>query len=153
MIAPAGKLRAIDYASSFTWARRADNDEMYWHHKEDAPEQYIDITREAHDNKLPNDWRYATCSEIADAIAEGDYQSHEDVVDDVYAIADPIVDVYTMQLLEWSCHLNRQQYIDEEISDCVLAGHKPTHEQLLRQAQHACIVQMIYSISAALFNE
>ena len=123
--APAGRQRVVDYAASFTWALR--DKEMFWHHKEDTPEEYISITRDAHDSELPNDWRYATCSEIADAIAEGDYQSHEDVVDDAYAIADAVIEQYTMGLLNWSCDLNRQQYIDDVLRQCVEAGQYVTH--------------------------
>lgn len=152
MIAAPGQQRAKDYAASFTYTKR-ENEEIFWHHKEDTPEEFIDITRDAHDDELPNDWRYATCSEIADAIVEGGYQTHEDVIEDVYAIADPLVEVYNMQLLQWSCHLNRQQYIDEALSELVLSGANRTHGQLLRLAQHECIVQMIYSISADLFTE
>ncbi len=152
MIAPAGIQRAKGYASSFTWKKR-ENEEIFWHHHEDTPEFFTNITKDAHDNELPNDWRYATCSEIADAIVEGDYQSYDDVIDEAHTIADSIVDVYTMQLLNWSCHLNRQQHIDDVLRQCVDDGQYVTHWEALTQAQHACIYDMVCSIAYSLFEK
>ena len=151
MIAPAGRLRVVDYAASFTWAKR-DDLTMYWHHKEDTPELYTSITRDAHDDELPNDWRYATCSEIADAIAEGDYQSHEDVVEDAYAIADSIVEPYTLELLDWGRHLNRTKYLNDVLVEVAKSGEVLDTWAAMTRAQHACIEQMIYTISYALFG-
>ena len=153
--APAGRLRAVDYAASFTWAKRDNEEELsiFWHHKEDTPELYKEITRDAHDDELPNDWRYATCSEIADAIVEGDFQSHEDVVDAAHEIAASIVEPYTLDLLTWGRHLNRTHYLNAILAEVAGTGEVLDTWAAMTRAQHACIEQMIYTIANALFED
>lgn len=59
--------------------------------------------REAHDEELPNDWRFEVCSLAADAVAEA---SEEEELSDIAAgVAESVTTVSTSALLSWYADL------------------------------------------------
>jgi hypothetical protein len=78
--------------------RYRENGEPFACLKDDAPEWCRDAVREAHDDALPNDWIYAACRDMAEALAESDSGDMEAVYDAAAGMTDP----YTHQLLKWA---------------------------------------------------
>ena len=88
---------ARQLADSFTTATR-DNGETFTKCKGGTPQWIKDAIQAAHNDVLPNDWIYATCSAVADDLADRDPDEWEDFT---FEIADSLVDVYTTHLTRW----------------------------------------------------
>lgn len=117
------------FADAFETSKRADGATFY-RLKDSRAGWMQDAVREAHDGELPDDWRYETCSDLAERIAE--YEDSSDARDAVSVMADTITDVYTSELLRWYAdNLGRLEYAEdakrewgagETILDNLLAG-------------------------------
>lgn len=88
--------------------RTRDDGSSYVALKEDAPEWVRKIAYEAHNDILPDDWRYETIREAFEWIADdGD-------MDDRHGFADSGCDVYNADLLAWvGSHGSRAGYVDQ----------------------------------------
>ena len=89
----------------FEKAHRPDG-EVYTRLREDAPEWLRDAVHEAHDDEIPNDWRYEKCAELWDAITDEGNAGMEP-----YEFAEGLTDIYTSRLLDWLTP-GRLHYID-----------------------------------------
>lgn len=98
---------------------------------DEHPDWLYDAVHAAHDDELPNDWRYATCRSIAEMIDDGTTDAAE--------IADALTDVYNANLLAWvSDNLGRMAYVDEALAE----GSYDTLAGALMAGQFRCIEQM-----------
>ena len=80
--------------------KERDDGSTYVTLRDDRPQWLADAVHDAHDDEMPNDWRYATCADICEMIDDG--------TEDACEIADALTDVYTGDLLEWANgHMNR----------------------------------------------
>jgi hypothetical protein len=97
--------------SDYFEVRKRDNDAAYTCLVDEAPAWLYDAVQAAHGDELPNDWRYATCAAIVEALED---QGDGD------GVADSLVDVYTYNLLTWlSDNLSRTGYVDEALAEDV----------------------------------
>lgn len=103
-------------------ANRGGRSVTIWSHKKDAPEWIVDMTREAHGDMLPDDWKFKFVVEALDTISEAQEGTEED------ALHEWEPDVYSYTLLQWvSSNLERMEYVNEVVqeygwSDLGLAG-------------------------------
>lgn len=123
--------------------------ETYWRLRDadegatGAPDWVRDAVYSAHDDEIPNDWRYETCVAIADAIDNADA---EDVFD-AWRFASEQCDEDNGSLAAWLAGNNgRFSYCDEEMDE---AGAGATLYDLIQSGQHRCIRQMAEVLYAA----
>lgn len=114
---------------------------MFISHKADTPEWRQELTRVAHGDMFPDDWRYRMISECADDLAVYDPENWED---NIMTIADSLVDVYTRDLLNWlGSRLDRFCYFDDaqeegyvpddaDIMTRIKIGQFKEHEEILQ---------------------
>jgi hypothetical protein len=120
----------MDIYPYFTRAVR-DDGTTYTTLTDEHPDWLHDAVYEAHDDELPNDWRYETCAQVAEAIDEGDT--------DASTIADSLTDIYNADLLAWvSGNLGRMSDVDEAMED----GSHDSLASLLMAGQYRCIERM-----------
>jgi hypothetical protein len=93
-------------ALKFYITKQRDTGESFFTLKDDAPECLNDLNREAHDNMMPDDWRYKFIYEALSAI-EG-YKNPDKIILEA--------DCYTCDLTEW-LHSNNSRvwYLTEAI--------------------------------------
>lgn len=81
-----------------------------WAHTDDAPEWVKEMTREAHGDMLPDDWKFRFVVEALEAIANSEDGYEDEVITELEA------DVYNHELLDWvSSSLIRMRYVDEAV--------------------------------------
>lgn len=91
-----------------------DNGDTFVKLSADAPEWMTEVVRAAHDDMLPDDWRYDCVREACGFIHDRD---GDDMDDAGHEFADD-VDVYNSNLLAWvSSNLTRMSYVDDAISE------------------------------------
>ena len=127
-------------SSLFEYATRSDGtryvrlaeipDSMVW---------LTDAVHAAHDDEMPNDWRYETCWHIVAALEDGAERDE---------IADSLVDVYTADLVQWLADdISRIQYDAEAID---VFGHAETLADAIRVAQYCAIEAMVHLLADAI---
>lgn len=100
---------------------------------DDAPDWLYDAVKEAHDEELPNEWRFRHCHAIAVAIDEGD--------SDAFEIAGNLVDIYTPMLIEWlGGNVFRPSYCDQAQREWAISNQDVI--ELIRSGQEYCLMQM-----------
>jgi hypothetical protein len=108
---------AGDAYSHFETRERPDG-ESYTTLRDSAPEWLHELVRSAHDDMLPDDWRYATIRSALGFISDTDIESVDDAHDAASEFADSNVDAYTGARLAWlSSHLSRAGYCDDAASE------------------------------------
>lgn len=120
--------------------------------KDDAPEWMVDAVRTAHDDELPNDWRFRICSRIADWISESGFENADSTTDDTLDFAADAADQITPDLMAWLADINmRYQYCDQYMED---NGRESFDNflSLVTAAQTMCIESMVYDIANACQN-
>lgn len=107
-------LRAANIlAGAFVTAKR-DDGQAFDKLRDDAPEWCRDAVREAHDDELPDDWRFTTCRALADALLEHVEYNGGEIGDDwQHEAVDGQVDVYNSDLLDWIRVGTRYAYVDD----------------------------------------
>ena len=137
------QVNALNFARAFSEQKR-DNDSHFFMLPESAPQWMHEATRSAHDDELPNDWRFSMVRSIAYAIAE--CESIDNARDDAMEVADRLADIYTGQLLNWYAELpSRLDYCDR-YRDEFGADAADTTLSHLMAAQAYAIEQMIHMI-------
>src|SRR3990167_4439657 len=82
--------------------------------KDTAPEELRNSVREAHGDRLPNDWIYQKYYHILDALSGYTIENIDGVEDNRGEIVDGLVDVYTSDLTAWlNSHNANVYYITE----------------------------------------
>ena len=84
---------------------------VYTRLREDAPEWMRNAVHKAHDDEMPNDWRYEKCAELWDAITDEGNAGMEP-----HEFSDGLTDVYTSRLLDWLTP-GRLHYIDTVLEE------------------------------------
>jgi hypothetical protein len=108
-----------------------------------TPDWVIDAIREAHDDELPNDWRYSAVRAAFEAIADGT------TIDDAGEWADGMVDVYNSDRLRWVADYGgRAELCDEAaeemgspnatLIDRIGLGQYVTLERIFSTIYNAC---------------
>lgn len=128
-----------------------DNGETFTMLADDRPEWLQDAVMAAHDDEMPNDWRYNLCALLVAALDEiTEYRDDVDGFRD-HAVetidADNYTDVYTDDLIGWM-NSARTTYADQVIADY---GANPgtTLADVLIAAQHRCIEGMVSVLADA----
>lgn len=104
---------ASTLAGAFVTAKRDDGTE-FDKLRDDAPGWCRDAVREAHDDELPDDWRFTTCRALADALLEHVEYNDGEIDDDwQHEAVDGQVDVYYSDLLDWLRVGTRYTYVDD----------------------------------------
>lgn len=118
---------ALEYYRQST----AEEREGIYVHTDNAPEWVVDMTRNAHGDMMPDDWKFKFVVEALEAISEADEGEEED---ELYEW-EP--DVYNHVLLQWvSSNLGRMGYVDEAVDNygwtdlarALMAGQKTEFE-------------------------
>lgn len=109
------KALADTFAQSFETRTRANGD-LFHCLKDDRPEWVQDAVREAHGDKLPDDWTYAQCDMAASLIREQIQCDIEpcDLLDEITVEAD----CYYSNLTTWLAgHNGNLDFVNEYIQD------------------------------------
>lgn len=95
---------AVKYAGFFEKKGR-ENGEAFVTLQEGAPDWLIGAVREAHDGALPNDWVYAECFAVCEAIDDGALTVSPEIDDDMedfHGYVDARVDIYIKDRFRWA---------------------------------------------------
>lgn len=137
------QVNALNFARAFSEQTRDDSSHFFIL-PESASEWMRDALRSAHDEELPNDWRFGMVRSIAYAIAE--CESIENAREDAMEIADRLADIYTGRLLNWYAEMpSRLDYCDQ-YRETFGADAADTTLSHLMAAQAYAIEQMIHVI-------
>jgi hypothetical protein len=127
--------KANKYSAMFE-TRKRDNGNSFVVLKDDASEELRESVREAHGEKLPDDWVYGTYADLMERVTEFEIDSVEQLEDARNEIVDNYVDIYTADLLKWlSDDINNVSYLTEVLEE---DGAKDGF-QLLAMAQYKAI--------------
>lgn len=94
----------------FEQIRRADTAEPIIVLTDDAPEWLRDAVYVCHEGMLPDDWTYATCAAIVDALTEW-----ADDTTDADEIADALTEIYTAPLMTWAA--DNLGWVDDALAE------------------------------------
>jgi hypothetical protein len=109
--------------------RKRESGESFVTLTDDRPEWLHDAVMAAHDDELPNDWRYETCRDIVQALAELDDDA--DMDDAPWQIADMLTPAYNAQRVGWLADdLRRVSYIDDVMQDMGGPGGLDVFDQI-----------------------
>lgn len=118
--------------------------------KDGSPEWMVEAVRSAHDDELPNDWRFEICSQIAEWITENDFEDADTASDESLDFASDAADHCTPDLMFWLKDVNgRHQYCDQFLEDngkdsfdnflsLVIAGQTLAIESMVSDIVNAC---------------
>jgi hypothetical protein len=101
---------ASELASSITWEERADGS-RFLALADGSPQWMREAIRSAHEEELPNDWRYELALRSALALKE---QQDAEPYDLASEVAEQLSTVYTGELLSWYAETpSRLSYADD----------------------------------------
>jgi hypothetical protein len=110
--------------------------------RDDRPDWLQQAVYDAHDDEMPNDWRYAMCERIVSAIDDG--------VTGVDELVDSLVDTWTADRLAWlSDNIGRVSYVDDAIDDG-LVDCSAGLVAMIGVGQYVTISQMVDVIVSAI---
>ena len=114
--------------------------------KEDQKETYQSFVRALHDEELPNNWRYTIITDLLqNFVNEYDQDNLEDYLSE---IADGLVDVYNIDLIEWlRGDIMRGSF--RELRELDIDNPNMTIFDLIRQLQY----EAIYDIGSMILNK
>lgn len=135
--------KAEKYSQYFT-ALKLENGDTRIILKDDAPQQLRDAVKDAHGDKLPDDFTYSTFADLLSKITEYDCDTIDDLENNRSEIVDGYVDVYTHDLTKWLASDNSNVYYLGEVvrmtSECD-DGFK-----LLAMAQYLAIDEVMQHV-------
>lgn len=137
------QVNALNFARAFSEQTRSDSSHFFML-PESAPEWMIEAVRSAHDEELPNDWRFAMVRSIAYSIAE--CESIDNAREDAMDLADNLATAYTGQLLNWYAEMPARLDYCDQYRQAFGADAADTTLLLLMAAQAYAIEQMIHII-------
>lgn len=115
------------------------------------------IVYAAHNDELPNNWRYETTLDIAEhvlaaALLEPAQFDVESIREMDWDIAESLSDSYTSDIFEWMTDcMHRTAWIDESLAAEMLSGQFQTDfSSLARLRQQEEIVHMVHLIATGL---
>lgn len=138
--------KAQNYSNYFKSNKR-DNGETYVYLSDDRPEELQESVREAHGERLPNDFTYGSYADLLQKVTEYEVNTIDDLEDVRHEIVDGYVDIYTSDLTKW---LHDDIHNVEYLND-VMENYEPKDGyQLLSMAQYqaydnimTCIVDLL----------
>ena len=143
----------IKLASFFESAKRTSNGETFVTLKDNCPDWLQDAVHEAHAGDMPNDWIYATCRAVCEALDEvEDCQIEDWLANDAHEFVDGQVDIYTRDLYTWaadmfgmSVYANAQESADD-------GGDESQDEKRLAVLQYYAIDAITQTIAQAVIE-
>ena len=90
-----------ELGKAFEIRTRESSGETFYALADDAPEWLRDAVHDAHGSLMPDDWTYAVCAHVVDAIVDGEADEWELGRAVRYELADSLSDIYTADLLAW----------------------------------------------------
>lgn len=130
-----------DDTSKYIVRGTRDNGDVYYHSVDDTPEWIMDMIREAHGDKLPDDYVYNWIDSALSAISDGMTE------DDLYERVDSTVDSYTAALTAWlASDVNRVYYLTEVLEE----NDVKDGFSALAQAQYREIEEVFMSVLNAI---
>lgn len=137
------------YLSFFEYKKRGDD--MITIFTDNAPDDLRESVRNAHDDRLPNDWIFNKYQSILDAFNQYDINSIEDLSDNRAEIVDSLVDIYTADLTAWlASDVNNVYYITESQEEY---GAETDGFKILQIAQYKAIDKIYDYVITLLANE
>lgn len=116
--------------------------------KDDAPELLRDAIKNAHGDKLPNDFIYSTFADLLIKIAEYDCKTIDDLENNRSEIVDGYVDIYTHYLTKWlSSDNDNVYYLGEAVR---LTSECDDGFKLLAMAQYLAIDEVMQHVISLL---
>lgn len=128
--------QAID---QFETIKRASNGEEIVILKDTAPDSLKNAVREAHGDRMPDDWIFSTFLQILEAFSEREITTADDLDEAKWEVATDLVDPYTANLTAWLARHNGNM---EYVSTMIEEGTAETADQLLSQAQMHAIEEI-----------
>jgi hypothetical protein len=120
---------ASHFESFFKTGARTVSGTKYLYLADDAPERLKELVKAAHEDFMPDDYKYQFICEALDHIAN----SNEN--DDMAEI-NIESDIYTNELYSWlASHLSRAEYVNAILSDQGHCGHLDNIATVLGDAQ------------------
>jgi hypothetical protein len=114
--------------------------------KEDQKGTYQSFVRALHDDELPNNWRYTIITDLLQNFVN-EYDQEDNLEDYLLEIADSLVDVYNIDLIEWlRGDIMRGSF--REIRELNIDQPNMTIFDLIRQMQY----EVIYSMGSQILN-
>lgn len=135
------------YLKQFDEGTRVDGS-AYTFIRESASDKLKDSVRQAHGDKLPDDWTYNTYYSLLERL--GDYDLAENSIDDVrHDLVDSMVDIYTKDLTEWlNSDIRNVYYLSEVLSEHDIKDGF----QALAMAQYMAIDEVMNEVINLLSN-
>ena len=129
-------------AGGYFEQRTRDNGEKFYCTVDNTPDWITDMVREAHGDKLPDNYIYNWADSALDNIATGDMTE-----DNIHEYIDSEVDVYTAGLTAWlHSRCDRVYYLTEALDD-----FEPKDGfQALSMAQYAEIREVFNSVMGSI---
>lgn len=114
----------------FETAKRADG-ETFTRLKSGAEPWLTDLVYNAHDQMLPEDWRYESIQSALGAIHDAGSEDVDDLGDVAHEWADSNVDVYNGARVEWlGSSIYRAAYVDQARKDGLIGPDTDLYDQL-----------------------
>ena len=137
--------RALDLARCFELL--SDGQKTYYVIRTGSPDWMVDAVRAAHDDELPNDWRYSICNYLTQNIAE--HETADAARDNAGELAESQATIYTSELLSW--YAERPGRLDYAEQAEETFGHDPgaTTGDRLHMGHHYAIEQMVHILISA----
>ena len=137
------KTSVLDFVGTFRHQFNSNNEKIIVL-PSDAPEWVQQLVRDAHDDELPNDWRFTKIYEICWWLL--DCESSDSAQENAMEAADALSFVYTGQILGWYAEQpSRLNYCDQYIEEFG-ANATDSTALLLGAGQAYAIEKMIYKI-------
>lgn len=143
------KATANNYLACFKHNTREATGEEFVFLPENAPQELRDAIRNAHGDKLPNDWTYNTFADLLQKTTEYDCDSIDQLEDYRGEIVDSYVDIYTYQLTQWLHDEQALEYL-EQASEGFVAEDGAW--QLLARAQYLAVDEIMQHVLTLLEN-
>ena len=144
---------AAQFADAFELDYRhagTSTEESFFKLKDGCPDWMTKAVHDAHDDELPNDWRFEICAQITEWLVENDFEDADKATDESLDFASDAADQITPDLLFWLKDVGcRYQYCDQFIEDngkdsyetfldLVTAGQTLAIESMVQDLANAC---------------
>lgn len=139
------KEKAEAYLMMFDRKTR-DNGDSFVILGDNATKLLCESVRDAHGERLPNDWTYGTYADLMQQVTEYELNTIDDLEDVRHEIIDSYVDIYTDKLTEWlHDNVNNVHYLTDAMEQAEGDGFN-----LLQMAQYMAIEEVMNEVVSLL---